>query len=64
MMVDLKTLDKDNRLRKNFEVKGSSAKSGWVKKMMKDKKFDINKIKNVKPNTYQLNDFYSKTTFK
>jgi hypothetical protein len=64
MMVDLKTLDKDNRLRKNFDVKGGSAKSGWIKKMMKDKKFDINKIKNVKPNTYQLNEFYSKTTFK
>lgn len=64
MMVDLKTQDKNNRLRKNFEVKGSSAKSGWVKKMIKDKKFDITKIKNVNPNTYKLSEFYSKTTFK
>jgi hypothetical protein len=64
MMVDLKTLDPEKRLRKNFDVKGGSAKSGWVKKMMKDKVFDINKIKNINPNTYQLNDFYSKVTFK
>jgi hypothetical protein len=64
MMVDLKTLDPEKRLRKNFDVKGGSAKSGWVKKMMKDKTFDITKIKNVNPNTYQLDDFYSKVTFK
>jgi len=31
---------------------------------MKDKTFDITKIKNVNPNTYQLDDFYSKVTFK
>lgn len=63
MMVDLKTQDKDNRLRKNFEVKGSSAKSGWVKKMMGTKNFDINKVSKASNNLQQFSG-YSKTTFK
>jgi hypothetical protein len=52
MMVDLKTLDPEKRLRHNFDIKGGSVKSGYVKKMMGTKNFNINKIskpsKNIK----------------
>jgi hypothetical protein len=50
MMVDLKTLDPEKRLRKNFDVKGGSIKSGWVKKMMGTQNFDISKVSKASNN--------------
>jgi len=58
MMIDMRTKDPEERLRKNFghevnpsrDIVGSSAKSGFVKKLLYKDNFDINKIKNPSQN--------------
>jgi hypothetical protein len=57
MMLDMRTNNPDERLRKNFghEVKGGSAKSGFVKKLLYKDDFNINKIKNPSENLLKFN---------
>ena len=50
MMIDMRTKEPEERLRKNFEIVGGSAKSGFVKKLLYKDDFDINKIKNPSEN--------------
>jgi hypothetical protein len=60
MMVDLKTEDPSDRLRLNFgstprttKVSGSSAKSGFVKKMLYSPQFDLSLVKQPSLNLQQ-----------